>query len=85
MRLNAVRDINKEIPVLVFANKQDLPNAMTMNEGNYLYFEIIYSFLVATGLRLGEVDHVWHVQPCIASTGQGLYEGLNWLYRNVQK
>ena len=55
----------KEIPLLVFANKQDLPNAMSTVE-------------VAEGLSLPSNDRTM-VQSATATTGDGLYQGLEWL------
>ena len=50
----------------VFANKQDMPNAMSASE-------------VVEGLQLRKLTNDWYVQPTSATTGQGLYEGLDWL------
>ena len=53
--------------VLVFANKQDLPNAMP-------------SEVVMKGLELEKIQsHVWHVQAACATSGAGLDEGFDWL------
>lgn len=57
--------------ILVFANKQDLPNAMPPN--------VIRERLMLTKLRQGRL---WYVQPSIATTGDGLYDGLMWLSNN---
>lgn len=57
--------------VLVFANKQDLPNAMRSSE--------IIEKLNLTGLSHGKL---WYVQESIATTGYGLCEGLDWLRSN---
>jgi len=57
----------KDAVVLVFANKQDLPNAMSVSE---------------TTDKLGLHNlgsRKWFIQACCASTGDGLYEGLDWL------
>merc|ERR1719373_1019172 len=54
--------------VLVFANKQDLPHAMSANE--------VSSKLGLDRLR----NRRWHIQACCATTGDGLYEGMEWLY-----
>ena len=59
------------VPVLVFANKQDLPNAMSAEE-------------VAAALGL-HARHDWHLEPCNATTGHGLYEGLDWLSATLTK
>jgi len=56
--------------LLVFANKQDLPEAMKPHE--------IQEKLGLTRLR----DRNWYVQPACATTGDGLYEGLTWLTSN---
>ncbi|KAG0587324.1 hypothetical protein KC19_2G156200 [Ceratodon purpureus] len=53
--------------LLVFANKQDMAKVLTSKEiTDWLYLN-----------RLKERD--WHVQPCSATTGEGLREGLDWL------
>lgn len=54
--------------VLVLANKQDIPGALSAAE-------------LIKGLELGSVggSRKWHVQPAIATSGEGLYEGLCWL------
>lgn len=54
----------KEALLLVFANKQDIPGAMTPTE-------------VTEKLRLGQLkERVWYVVPSCATTGEGLFEGL---------
>ena len=58
--------------VLVLANKQDLPESMTASE--------IMEKLEMPKLR----GRPWHVQPCIATSGEGLYEGLDWLSKTLQ-
>mmetsp|Transcript_19519 Transcript_19519/g.33557 ORF Transcript_19519/g.33557 Transcript_19519/m.33557 type:complete len:180 (+) Transcript_19519:144-683(+) len=53
--------------ILVFANKQDLPNAMSVAE-------------VTSKLGLHEIrNRKWFIQGCCATSGDGLYEGLDWL------
>ncbi len=62
-----------EIPVLIFANKQDLPNAMSVGE-------------IVNGYGLFSMrSHAWYSQGCCATTGDGLYEGLDWLAKEVAK
>jgi ADP-ribosylation factor 1/2 len=57
----------REAVVLIFANKQDLPNAMTPQE-------------ISDGLSLHELgSRKWYIQPACATTGDGLFEGLEWL------
>ncbi|RHY04100.1 hypothetical protein DYB36_007366 [Aphanomyces astaci] len=60
-----------DVPFLVLLNKQDVENCMSVDE-------------LTDGLRLGSiVSHRWHVQPCSAHSGEGLYEGMDWLCRVV--
>lgn len=57
--------------VLVMANKQDLPNAITVGE-------------IVERLQLNELkDHRWYVQATCATKGDGLCEGLDWLSKAV--
>ena len=58
--------------LLVFANKQDLPNALRAPE-------------MTDALDLHAVkQRNWYIQPCSALTdGQGLFEGLEWLSSNI--
>jgi len=71
--LQGFLDGNEDIPVLIFANKQDKTNAMSGTE-------------VAENLHLHTlpVHRAWHVQECCATTGAGLYEGLEWLYASTR-
>lgn len=53
--------------LLVYANKQDMPEAKSVQE-------------VADALELTTVQgRVWYIQACSASSGDGLREGLDWL------
>lgn len=59
--------------VLILANKQDLPYAVSASE-------------LTDKLGLHSVRrHQWFVQPCSALTGDGLYEGLDWLSATLAK
>lgn len=59
--------------ILVYANKQDLPNAMKPAE-------------MADKLHLNELrNHTWFVQQACATQGDGLYEGMDWLSRELSK
>merc|ERR1711967_205123 len=65
-------DEMKDAVLLVFANKQDLPNAMTPAE-------------VTEKLGLHSMrGRDFFVQAACAPTGDGLFEGLNWLSRKVK-
>uniref|UniRef100_A0A914IDF7 ADP-ribosylation factor 6 n=1 Tax=Globodera rostochiensis TaxID=31243 RepID=A0A914IDF7_GLORO len=58
--------------ILIFANKQDLPEAMKPAE--------IQDKLGLLRLR----DRNWYVQPSCATGGDGLQEGLTWLSTNCK-
>ncbi|KAG8512481.1 ADP-ribosylation factor-like protein 14 [Galemys pyrenaicus] len=58
----------KNVPVVLFANKQDVPGALTAEE-------ITRMFKVKKLCS----DRNWYVQPCCATTGEGLVEGLRKL------
>jgi small GTP-binding protein len=59
--------------VLVFANKQDLPNAMPVAD-------------LTQELGLPNMtSREWFVQACCATNGTGLYEGLDWLTEHLHE
>lgn len=58
-------DSMKNVPVVVLANKQDLPRALSAEE-------ITRKF----NLKKHCYDRNWYVQPCCAITGEGLSEAL---------
>lgn len=59
--------------LLVIANKQDLPHAMNAAE-------------ITDKLGLHSLRHRnWYVQAACATSGQGLYEGLDWLSQQLRK
>lgn len=62
----------KDSILLVFANKNDLPNVMDSTE--------ITEKLGLHKLR----DRTWHVQPSCAISGDGLIEGLTWLTSQIK-
>jgi len=60
-------DSLRKATLLVFANKQDLPKAMPVAE-------------IADGLGLTSLyNRKWHVQACCATSGDGIFEGFDWL------
>ncbi|CAI9619063.1 unnamed protein product, partial [Staurois parvus] len=63
----------REAVLLVFANKQDLPNAMAISE--------MTDKLTLQTLR----NRIWYVQATCATQGTGLYEGLDWLSNELSK
>lgn len=63
----------RDAALLVFANKQDLPNAMGAAE-------------VTDKLRLQTLhNRPWHVQEACAWNGDGLVLGLQWLSSHMSK
>lgn len=58
---------NSNVALLIFANKQDLPNSMSVNE-------IIENLRLHSLLR-----RRWNIMSTCATSGDGLIEGLDWL------
>jgi small GTP-binding protein len=57
----------KNAVILIYANKQDLAGAKKVNEIVQIY-------------ELDSItNHIWHIQPCSAQTGEGLITGMKWL------
>ena len=57
----------RDAVLLIFANKQDLPNALSTSE-------------MTERLGLHQLrSRQWFIQAACATTGDGLYEGLDWL------
>merc|ERR1712182_94249 len=64
-------DEMRDAVLLVFANKQDLPNAMPAAE-------------VTEKLGLHNMrNRQWFIQSACATTGDGLYEGLDWMSKTL--
>jgi len=71
-RMLAEDDLRDAI-LLVFCNKQDLPNALSVAE-------------VTERLQLNTIrNRGWYIQATCATTGDGLYEGLDWLSNTLTK
>lgn len=61
------------VPVLVYANKQDMNSALKSEE-------------VATSLSLHSIrGRPWQIQPCSAKTNEGVQDGLEWLLKTAKK
>jgi len=61
------------IPLLLFANKQDLLQAVPADD-------------IAKELGLANIrDRTWTIQACSAKTGEGLQEGMEWLVQQAAK
>ena len=57
----------RDAVLLVFANKQDLPNAKSTAD-------------IANALGLPQMrGRTWYIMSCCATNGDGLFEGLDWL------
>ncbi|XP_048652746.1 ADP-ribosylation factor 1-like [Marmota marmota marmota] len=67
MRMLAEDELRDTV-LLVFANKQDFPNAMNTAE-------------ITDKLGL---HRNWYIQATCATSGDGLYEGLDWLSNQVR-
>merc|ERR1711865_977724 len=61
------------IPVLIFANKQDLISAVPAEE------------IVAAMDLMDIKDRAWQIQPSSAKTGVGLQEGMEWTVKQCGK
>ncbi|KAK4879499.1 hypothetical protein RN001_007645 [Aquatica leii] len=59
--------------VLIYANKQDIKGSMTATE--------ISRQLDLTSIKKQQ----WHIQSCCALTGEGLYQGLEWIVSRLKK
>lgn len=59
--------------VIIFANKQDMPGAMSAS--------VITDKLGLVQLR----NRKWFVQSTCAHSGEGLYEGFDWLTTELNK
>lgn len=60
--------------ILIFANKQDLPRAASATE-----------LADAMDMHKYTGKFAWFVQPCCATSGEGLYEGLDWLTKAIER
>jgi signal recognition particle receptor subunit beta len=56
----------KNVPVLVLANKQDMPYAMTVSQ-------------IAEKFKMTTLKNKWFIAKTCAKSGEGLLEGLDWL------
>ncbi|KAG0168315.1 ADP-ribosylation factor-like protein 5A [Apophysomyces sp. BC1034] len=61
----------RDASLLVFANKQDVKDALSAAK--------ISEILGLTSLK----DRQWHIQACSALSGDGLFEGLDWVVLQI--
>jgi ADP-ribosylation factor-like protein 3 len=60
------------VPLMVFANKQDLLNALSLGE-------------IRDALHLKNINgRKWTIQACSSKTGEGLEEGFRWVMENLR-
>lgn len=65
--------LQRDIPILVLANKQDLVNSLSVQE-------------ISSVLQLADIQNrPWHIQPCSAKTGEGIEEGFDFLVPFLNK
>ena len=61
------------IPVLVFANKQDMSTSKNPEE-------------IAQAMSLNSIrGRSWQIQPCSAKSGEGVQDGIEWLLTSAKK
>lgn len=61
------------VPLLVFANKQDLLNALSANE-------------IRDSLELNNIQQrKWAIQSCSSKSGEGLEVGFQWVMTNMRQ
>ncbi|KAF5288643.1 hypothetical protein FQA39_LY15338 [Lamprigera yunnana] len=61
------------VPLLVYANKQDLPDSLTASA-------------LAEALGLPSIkNRAWQIQACTASEGVGVREGMEWACKSIKK
>ena len=62
-----------KVPILVFANKQDKSDALQPNE-------------IMEKMELSSIsDRKWSINACVATTGEGVADGMKWLVETVSK
>lgn len=70
-RMLSEEELN-DAALLILANKQDLPNAMNASE-------------ISDRLGLHSIkNRNWFIQSTCATSGDGIYEGLDWLANQVK-
>lgn len=63
----------QNVPLLVYANKQDLPHSLPASD-------------LAQALGLPSIkDRSWQIQSCIAIQGTGVKEGMEWACKTIKK
>jgi signal recognition particle receptor subunit beta len=73
LEMALVEERFQNTPILVLANKQDLKNCMAISE------------IAEKLFNCNNYKGRFTVQPCIATTGEGLYEGMHWLAESLKQ
>ncbi|KXJ09747.1 ADP-ribosylation factor-like protein 3 [Exaiptasia diaphana] len=61
------------VPVLIFANKQDLLNSKKADA-------------ISSDLNLNDIrDRQWQIQGCSALNGEGVQDGILWIQKNMAR
>ena len=68
-------DLLRDASLLIYANKMDLPGSMSVSE--------IANILELQGKLPRSTK--WYIQASVAVSGQGLYEGLDWLGKTLNE
>ncbi|KAH3767082.1 ADPribosylation factor subfamily protein [Pelomyxa schiedti] len=66
----AHQDELEGIPFLIFANKRDLPGALSVYE---------VAQRVDLNHIMGKIHPLWYIQGCSGTSGEGILEGFEWL------
>ena len=76
--------------LLVFANKQDLPESLSAQQikdvRNGINFQLcqVYNLILFQILDLDSLKtHHWYILPCSAVTGENLVSGIDWLLKDI--
>ena len=64
------KDEFSNLPLLIYANKQDLPDAMSPEELNEM-------------LKISSISKPCFIQGTSGQNGTGLYEGIDWLIKQI--
>lgn len=62
----------KNAVLLILCNKQDLPNALSIDKIGEL-------------IEINKIKQKWFIQETTAIYNKGIMEGLEWLYNNIEK
>jgi GTPase SAR1 family protein len=77
------------VPILILANKQDLPNALGVDQVaerlGISSGKKNPALHKSNGVDLSIRDRNCMIQPCIAITGDGLLEGFEWLAKALKQ